>query len=83
MEQDYSYYFTQMADSFRETEWTRSMYVVFNGLNGRLVEDGNKWCAITGTMPENYLAGFADTPALAMGSWYNEYLSNRIPSNQK
>lgn len=79
MEGDYSFYFGKMQEAFMETEWTRSMYVVFNGLKGELKKDGNQWCAITGTMPESYLAGFADTPAVAMNNWYNEYFNNKLP----
>ena len=48
------------------------VYDSFKALNGRLVEDGNQWCAIVGEMPENYIAGFAATPNEAIYKWWQE-----------
>ena len=72
-----AYYFQRMLDEVQETEYMRKMFVVFNGLKGELKKEGNQWCAITGEMPEHYLAGFADTPDSAMRKWYAEYCQNK------
>lgn len=83
MEQDYSYYFANMAESFKETEWLRSMYIAFNGLQGDLKVDGNQWCATSGDWPEHNITGFGDTPALAMNNWYSNYFTQKAKPESK
>jgi hypothetical protein len=67
------FYADKIAQAFQETENERLMYVRFNGLNGRIEKDGNKWCAITGQMPEHYVAGFGDSPAQSVYEWHSEF----------
>lgn len=77
MGEDYSYYHNGMMVAVQETEWQRQMWIAFTSLKGTLKEEGDKWCAITGTMPEHYLAGFGDNPYNAMQEWNKEYLGKK------
>jgi hypothetical protein len=66
-----------VLDKIIETENHRQIMLTFNSLNGRLVEDGNQWCAIVGEMPENYIAGFCDTPMGAIGKWWEAMFKHK------
>lgn len=67
------FYADKMAQAFQESEYQRILFTAFNGLKGELKKDGNQWCAITGQMPENYIAGFGNSPHIAMMCWYTEF----------
>lgn len=77
MELEY-YQGQEIVIKVKETEDFRQLFIAFNALNGELKEDGNQWCAITGQMPEHYLAGFADTPKKALENWWMEFWNNKI-----
>jgi hypothetical protein len=52
-------------------------HTVFKNMDGVLKVDGNKWCAIVGQMPENYVVGFGDTAEEAMYNWWNNWCTEK------
>lgn len=55
---------------------------IFEMMKPRLEIDGNQWCCIWGIMPENYIAGFGDSPCKAISdfcrAWRSPLIINKI-----
>lgn len=55
---------------------------IFQMLNPRLEIDGNQWSCIWGDPPKNYIAGFGDTPHLAIQNFVSDYYNQKVKSSQ-
>lgn len=55
-----------------EVEELRMVTNTFSALGGRLFQDGNQWCAMTGEDPEVGISGFSHTPMYAISKWWQE-----------
>lgn len=64
MLQDYDS--NNIAQKIIAVEEHREAMLTFSLLGGKLRQDGNQWVAMVGEMPENYVAGFGDTPNAAI-----------------
>ena len=45
--------------------------------------DGNQWCALYGDNLQDGVAGFGDTPALAMAAFDKAWLTDKAPAPRK
>lgn len=58
-------YWAEMAK--REIEWAATHYTLPSAIyKPKLYQDGNQWCALYGDNLQDGVAGFGDSPALAM-----------------
>jgi hypothetical protein len=77
----------QFTDTWREAQiheeiialiQSQKEKAIFEMLNPKLNLDGNQWCCIWGEMPETYIVGFGDSPALAISDFYSSYFTSKI-----
>lgn len=66
-----------IRETMYEQNFVQNVKAVFEMLKPELKKDGKQWCCIWGAMPENYIAGFGDTPQKAIYDFYNSYLNEK------
>jgi len=72
---------SQIGDDIQINLSEERDFQIFRAFNPVFSKDGNQYCFLYGTLPNDCIVGFGDTPQLAMKDFCNNYF-NQKATNQ-
>lgn len=75
---DTSYFDAQWHEARMERIYDQQRLDLITSLGLKLERDGNQFCYLYGENLQEGIAGFGDTPYLAMRDFYNRFMNEKI-----
>lgn len=68
----------RIAEQSLANEQFEGQLMIIQRLQPKLGKDGKQWVYLLGEMPEHYLAGWGDTPYLAMEDFVRNFYTQKL-----